>query len=192
MRSIFRVVLVVTALVSIRATPAAAPAQTAVPNAATEQEPLIIPVAGVTMARLHSNFNEWRGKHRHRALDILAPRGTPVLAAVDGKVQKLFTSKAGGLTIYEFDESESMVYYYAHLDHYAAGLKEGMPLHKGDVIGYVGTTGNAPPNTPHLHFAIAKLPPSKKWWKGTPIDPFPLLRERGVTVDSDRAVAAGR
>ncbi len=159
---------------------------------ALQPEGLIIPVAGVSMEGLHSDFNEWRGTHRHHALDILAPRGTPVLAAVDGKLRKLLISQAGGLTIYETDESEAMIYYYAHLDHYAAGLEEGMSLHKGDVIGYVGTTGNAPPNTPHLHFAIARLPVSKEWWTGNPIDPFPLLRDRGITVSADRAIAGGR
>jgi len=169
------------AVAAVRATPPATPPET-----------LVIPVAGATMRGLHSEFNDGRGNHRHRALDILAPRDTPVLAAVDGTVRKLFTSKAGGLTIYEFDEPQRMVYYYAHLGHYAAGLAEGMAVRKGDVIGYVGTTGNAPPNTPHLHFAIAKLPPSKEWWKGKPIDPYPLLRDYGVTVEADRAVTAGR
>lgn len=162
------------------------------PPPQTAPEPLIIPVAGVSMEKLHSNFSEWRGNHRHEALDILAPRGTPVLAAVDGSVRKLLTSKAGGLTIYEADISEQTIYYYAHLDHYAAGVEEGMLLHRGDVIGYVGTTGNAPPNTPHLHFAIVKMEPSKRWWKGTPIDPFPLLRDRGITVSADRVALGGR
>ncbi len=155
-------------------------------------ETIIIPVAGASMRGLHSEFNAGRGNHRHRALDILAPRGTPVLAAVGGTIRKLLTSKAGGLTIYEFDEPQKMVYYYAHLDHYAAGIEEGMKVQKGDVIGYVGTTGNAPPNTPHLHFAIAKLAPSKKWWKGRAIDPYPLLRDYGMTVPAGQAVAAGR
>jgi len=177
------------AVASIRATPSPTPPAALSPTSA---DPLVIPVAGISMDGLRSDFDQWRGGHRHHAIDIRAPRGTPVLAAVDGSVRKLLTSKAGGLTIYEADESETMIYYYAHLDRYADGLEEGMALHKGDVIGYVGTTGNAPPNTPHLHFAIAKLPPSKEWWKGTAIDPYPLLRDRGVTVDWPRSVAGGR
>jgi murein DD-endopeptidase MepM/ murein hydrolase activator NlpD len=137
---------------------------------------LIIPVAGVAPDRLKSNFYESRGGFRvHRAIDILAPRGTPVRAVVDGTIRKLFTSRAGGITIYEFDRDEQKVYYYAHLDRYANTLHEGMTVSQGDVIGYVGTTGNAPANTPHLHFAISILPPTKEWWKGDPIDPYPLL-----------------
>ncbi|HEY3057119.1 MAG TPA: M23 family metallopeptidase [Thermoanaerobaculia bacterium] len=137
---------------------------------------LIIPVDGVSPDRLKSNFWESRGGFRvHRAIDILAPRGTPVRAAVDGTIRKLFTSRAGGITIYEFDRDEQKVYYYAHLDRYADTLHEGMSVSQGDVIGYVGTTGNAPANTPHLHFAISILPPAKEWWKGEPIDPYPLL-----------------
>lgn len=188
MRWLLRGVLVLMALSTLRAVPATAPAVDRPPL--PDGGSLVIPVAGASMAALHSNFNEWRGNHRHCALDILAPRGTPVLAAADGRVQKLFTSKAGGLTIYEFDPSETTVYYYAHLDHYADDLREGMTLHRGEVIGFVGTTGNAPKNTPHLHFAIGKLPPSKKWWKGVPIDPYPILRDHGVTVAPDQVTAA--
>ncbi len=138
---------------------------------------LIIPVDGVTSDHLKSDFNDVRGFHLHHALDIRAPRGTPVRAAVSGTIRKLFTSGAGGLTIYEFDERQERVYYYAHLDRYADFLREGMTVAQGDVIGYVGTTGNAPANTPHLHFAIAILTPAKEWWKGEPIDPYPLLTE---------------
>jgi murein DD-endopeptidase MepM/ murein hydrolase activator NlpD len=114
---------------------------------------------------------------RHEAIDILAPRGTEVLAVEDGEIAKIFTSDAGGLTLYQFDPSETFVYYYAHLDSYAPGLKEGMRLRKGDVVGTVGTTGNAPKNTPHLHFAIAKLDPDKRWWGGTALDPFLVWRD---------------
>lgn len=143
---------------------------------------LIIPVAGVHASQLKSSFNEGRAGHLHHAIDILAPRGTPVLAAVDGKVQKLFFSRAGGITLYEFDADSTTSFYYAHLDGYAAGIVEGKALHRGEVIGYVGTTGNAPPGTPHLHFAIEKLPPAKEWWKGDPIDPYPILVARGETA----------
>ena len=143
-----------------------------------DSEGLMIPVEGVTADHLKSSFNEARGGgfRVHHALDILAPRGTPVHAAVAGTIRKLFVSKAGGITIYQFDPSERFVYYYAHLDHYAAGLHEGQLAAKGEVIGYVGTTGNAPANTPHLHFSISKLDDDKRWWKGTPIDPFLIFK----------------
>jgi peptidoglycan LD-endopeptidase LytH len=146
---------------------------------------LVIPVDGVTPDHLKSDFNDARGGFRvHHAIDILAPRGTPVRAAVAGTIRKLFVSRAGGITIYEFDEKEERVYYYAHLDRYADFLREGLSVAQGDVIGYVGTTGNAPQNTPHLHFAIAILPPTKEWWKGEPIDPYPLLTEGASGVVS--------
>lgn len=146
---------------------------------------LIIPVAGVTRAGLHDSFGDARsGGRSHEACDILAPRGTPVLAAVDGTIRKLFTSRSGGLTIYEFDEREAQVYYYAHLDHYASDLREGAFVPRGTVIGYVGTTGNAPPGTPHLHFAIGTLPPTKEWSHGVPVNPYPLLMTSGVTVQT--------
>ena len=137
---------------------------------------MLLPVAGIKPSQLTDTFNQARGsERRHEALDIMAARGTPVVAAVDGKVEKLFTSKQGGLTIYEFDPSATYAYYYAHLDRYAAGLVEGMPLQRGDVIGYVGSTGNANPEAPHLHFAIFELGPEKHWWQGTAINPYPLL-----------------
>lgn len=137
---------------------------------------LLIPVAGVSASQLNDTFNEARGTERsHEALDILAPKGTQVLAVADGKIAKLFDSKPGGLTVYQFDASEKFAYYYAHLDRYAAGIREGTVLKRGDLVGYVGTTGNADPATPHLHFAIFELGPEKQWWKGTPINPYPLL-----------------
>jgi murein DD-endopeptidase MepM/ murein hydrolase activator NlpD len=135
-----------------------------------------MPIAGVDPRSLHGSFAEGRGGARaHDALDIVAPRGTPVLAAVDGVVRKLFTSVRGGLTVYEFDLEERYCYYYAHLDGYAASLHEGQHLRKGDLVGYVGSTGNAREDAPHLHFAVTRLDPDKKWWGGTPIDPYPLL-----------------
>jgi murein DD-endopeptidase MepM/ murein hydrolase activator NlpD len=135
-----------------------------------------MPIAGVNPHTLKSNFSEARGSHAHEALDIMAPRGTPVLAVAEGNVVKLFTSKQGGLTVYQFDNSGTWCYYYAHLDRYATALKEGTLLRKGDVLGYVGSTGDASPDAPHLHFAIFKLGPEKHWWQGTAIDPLPLLR----------------
>ena len=139
---------------------------------------LLLPVQGIRVDQLHDTFNESRGggERVHEALDIMAPRNSPVLAVEDGRVAKLFTSKQGGLTIYQFDPTETYAYYYAHLDHYAEGLKEGDVLRRGQVIGYVGVTGNASPDGPHLHFAIFRLTPEKQWWKGDPINPFGLLR----------------
>jgi murein DD-endopeptidase MepM/ murein hydrolase activator NlpD len=143
-----------------------------------QKKNLAIPVQGVKAKELRDTFEEGRGKRRHDALDILAPRGTPVIAAGDGRIAKLFTSAAGGITIYQFDPDERFTFYYAHLDHYAEGVKQGTAVKKGDVIGYVGTTGNAPKNTPHLHFAIFRLGPEKQWWKGAAINPYPVLATR--------------
>ena len=128
---------------------------------------------------LHDTFSDARGGSRaHEALDIMAPRHTPVRAVEDGRIQKLFTSKAGGLTIYEFDPTETFTYYYAHLDRYAEDLHEGQMVERGDVIGYVGSTGNASPDAPHLHFAIFRLTPERQWWKGEPINPYPVFRDK--------------
>jgi peptidoglycan LD-endopeptidase LytH len=137
---------------------------------------LAIPIAGVTAKELTDTFNQARVGHKHEALDIPAPRGTPVMAAGEGNIVKLFTSKQGGLTVYQFNDSRTYCYYYAHLDRYAAGLREGAILQRGEVLGYVGSTGDASPEAPHLHFAVFKLGPEKKWWEGTAIDPLPLLR----------------
>ena len=140
---------------------------------------LQMPVKGVRPTDLRRDFDDKRsGGRLHEALDILAPRGTPVLAVADGTIRKLFNSKAGGLTIYQYDEEEKTCFYYAHLDRYADGVREGMAVKSGALIGYVGTTGNAPPGTPHLHFAVTRLPPTKEWWKGEAIDPYPLLTAR--------------
>jgi murein DD-endopeptidase MepM/ murein hydrolase activator NlpD len=135
---------------------------------------LAIPVQGKTARDLQDNFAELRGGTPHEAIDILAARGTPVVAVAAGTVKKLFTSARGGLTVYEFDPEETYSYYYAHLDRYADGLVEGKRLNRGDVIGYVGTSGNAPAGTPHLHFTIFRLGPEKRWWEGTPINAYPL------------------
>ncbi|VXA96413.1 M23 family metallopeptidase [Massilia sp. 9I] len=141
---------------------------------------LAVPVQGIKLANLSDTFDQPRGNQRHHeALDIMAPKGTPVLAAADGKVAKLFTSKPGGTTLYQFDPNEKYAYYYAHLDRYADGVKEGMELKRGDLLGYVGVTGNADPNAPHLHFAVFELTPEKQWWKGTPLNPYPLLVDAG-------------
>jgi murein DD-endopeptidase MepM/ murein hydrolase activator NlpD len=135
---------------------------------------LAIPVQGKTARDIPDNFAELRGARPHEAIDIVAPRGTPVVAVAEGTVKKLFTSVRGGLTVYQFDPEEAYCYYYAHLDRYADGLAEGKRLARGDVVGYVGTSGNAPAATPHLHFTIFRLGPEKRWWEGTPINPYPL------------------
>ena len=135
-----------------------------------------MPVAGVQPKDLLDTFAEARGSRQHNALDIPAPRGTPVLSATDGRVLRLYTSEAGGLMVYASDPRDRFVLMYGHLDRYADGLADGMPVRRGDTIGYVGTTGNAPPNVPHLHFAIARTTDVSKWWTGMPVDPRPLLQ----------------
>jgi murein DD-endopeptidase MepM/ murein hydrolase activator NlpD len=160
---------------SAPSTPEAAAAVTA----ANSTGALLIPVQGVQAAKLTDTFTQARGTGRlHDAIDIMAARGTPVLAVADGRVAKLFTSKPGGLTVYQFDREDKLAYYYAHLDRYADGLAEGRVLKRGEVLGYVGSTGNASPDAPHLHFAVFVLGPEKKWWQGTAVNPYPLLGGR--------------
>ena len=133
------------------------------------------PIGGLALADLRDMFAEVHSGHPHEAIDIPEPRGTPVRAVVSGTVRRMFLGKPGGSTIYEFDDMEVYCYYYAHLDRYAEGLREGMRVERGDVIGFVGSTGNADWRTPHLHFAIFELGPEKQWWKGKAIDPYPGL-----------------
>ena len=167
------------------ATPAVAPKVPASPPLVRDERPdtdpitdlrgrrLVLPVDGLDRKDLRSTFDEMRGDdRRHEAMDVLSPRNARVVAVEDGTIAKLFTSKAGGLTIYQFDPESHYAYYYAHLERYADGLRERDQVKRGDVIGYVGTSGNAPPDTPHLHFAIFKLTEAKQWWKGTALDPF--------------------
>ena len=142
---------------------------------------LMVPVAAVSAAQLTDTFTQSRAAGRpHEALDIMAPRGTPVLAVEDGRVAKLFLSKPGGITLYQFDPHAEFAYYYAHLDRYADGVAQGAPLLRGQVIGYVGSTGNAAADAPHLHFAVFKLGPERQWWKGTALNPFWLWRDQGL------------
>jgi len=151
---------------------------------------LTIPVAGVEPSRIHDSFGDGRdgGARTHRAIDILAPRGTPVLAADDGIVLRLSNSTLGGITIYAADPEERLVYYYAHLERYRSGLAQGDLLTKGDTIGFVGTTGNAPKNVPHLHFQVMRMPENtRNFWNGEPINPYPILREA-----ARRAASAAR
>jgi len=154
------------------------PAAASIP-AQPQPGPLLIPVVGVDASQLFDTFSQSRGAGRpHEAIDIAAPRGTPVVAVDDGRVVKLFNSKPGGLTVYQFDSAQRLAYYYAHLDRYAPGLAEKQELKRGEVLGYVGSTGNADPAAPHLHFAIFALGPEKRWWQGTAINPYPFFAGR--------------
>lgn len=158
-------------------TPPAAAAGTTAATPANGSADLLIPVQGVTGEQLQDTFSDARSQgRRHDAIDILAPAGTPVLAVADGSVEKLFDSERGGLTVYQFEPSGRYAYYYAHLQRYADGLAEKQPIRRGQVIGYVGSTGNADPGAPHLHFEIHRLGPEKQWWKGESLNPYPLLR----------------
>ena len=141
---------------------------------ALRQHNLRLPIDGVAVESMRGGFDERRdaGGRPHEAVDLLAPRNTPVHAVEDGTIAKLFVSKAGGNTIYQFEPSGRFCYYYAHLERYASGLREGASVARGDVIGFVGTSGNAPPNTPHLHFTIFELTPERHWWEGTALDPY--------------------
>jgi len=140
---------------------------------------LLIPVEGKTAGELTDTFADVRSQGRsHDAIDIMAPAGTPVLAVADGHIEKLFDSKPGGLTVYQFEPSGKYAYYYAHLQRYAQGLAEKQAVRRGQVIGYVGSTGNASPEAPHLHFAVFLLGPEQRWWEGAAINPYPALTGR--------------
>jgi murein DD-endopeptidase MepM/ murein hydrolase activator NlpD len=152
------------------------------PRAQAEPEgQLLIPVAGVRAARLADTFAQARGLGRpHDAIDIMAPRGTAVIAAADGTVEKLFFSNGGGgITAYIRSPDRRWIHYYAHLDGYAPGLAEGQRVRRGDPIGRVGSTGNANPAGPHLHFAIHQMGPADRWWQGRAVNPYPLLAAGG-------------
>jgi murein DD-endopeptidase MepM/ murein hydrolase activator NlpD len=137
---------------------------------------LLIPVAGVGPERLQDSFTDARdGGRQHNAIDILAPRNTPILAADDGVILRMSSNVLGGITIFAADVDRQFVYYYAHLDHYDPAMYAGRKLAKGETIGYVGTTGDAPKNVPHLHFQIMRWPEDGKYWVGEPINPYPLL-----------------
>jgi murein DD-endopeptidase MepM/ murein hydrolase activator NlpD len=123
-----------------------------------------------------NSFADARGSRSHHAVDIMAPRNSEIIAVDDGVIAKLMVSAKGGLSIYEWNADRTLVYFYAHLQSYAPGLEEGQTVRRGQVIGYVGTTGNAPPNTPHLHFAIARVDEKDRWWGGVPVDPYPIWR----------------
>ena len=148
------------------------------PVAELRHRHLRLPIDRAKVDAMEGQFADRRagGTRGHEAVDILADRNTPIRAVEDGEIAKLFLSKAGGITIYQFDPTGRFCYYYAHLESYANGLKEGQHVSAGDTIGYVGTSGNAPKNTPHLHFAIFELTPELHWWQGRPVDPFLVFR----------------
>ena len=154
------------------------PATRALDLAQLRSRALVIPVQQIKAAQLQDTYTQARaGGAPHDALDIMAPRGTPVLAVEDGHVAKLFFSKAGGITLYQFDPDNRFAYYYAHLDSYAVDMAEGATVVKGQVLGYVGSSGNALPGAPHLHFAIFRLGPERQWWRGTPLNPYLVWRD---------------
>ncbi len=177
--------------VAAAATPGVdAPAPTAVPpsNATDAPAGLLLPVQGIQASQLRDTFTDARSEGRvHDAIDIMADAGTPVLAVADGTVEKLFDSKRGGLTIYQFEPSGRWCYYYAHLQRYADGLAEKQVIKRGEVIGYVGSTGNASAEAPHLHFEVHVLGPEKQWWKGKSINPYPLLKPPASTAGAASA-----
>jgi murein DD-endopeptidase MepM/ murein hydrolase activator NlpD len=160
--------------------PATIPAVVPAPEPAPPAGPdtgLVIPVRGVTPDRLRDTYRDARGLgRRHDAIDIDAPRGTPVLSVAAAVVLKLFQSDRGGTTLYALAMDRRTIYYYAHLDRYAAGIREGAVLEAGEVIGYVGDTGNATPGDYHLHFEVSTTTDPRKYWGGTPVNPYPLLR----------------
>jgi len=137
---------------------------------------LLFPVPAAPLSAMADSFNDARGERVHHAVDIMAPRHSEVVAVADGGIARMTSSTAGGIAVYEWSAGRRFVYYYAHLQEYATGLVEGQTVRRGQVLGYVGTTGNAPPNSPHLHFAIARVEKKDEWWGGTPIDPYPIWR----------------
>ena len=138
---------------------------------------LVVPVAGADMSKVTDTFNDDRdgGERTHHAIDILAPRDTPILSADDGTILRMSTNTLGGITMYTVDPNHRLVYYYAHMDHYNDAMSPGRAIQKGDTLGYVGTTGNAPKDTPHLHFQVMRWPADGKYWNGEPLDPFDAL-----------------
>lgn len=163
----------------ITATPGIDPSRrepAAIAGAEPSSADLLIPVQGTSAAELTDTFVDARSEGRsHDAIDIMAAAGTPVIAVADGHIEKLFDSARGGLTIYQFEPRGRYAYYYAHLQRYADGLAEKQSIKRGQVIGYVGSTGNADPAAPHLHFAIFVLGPERRWSEGTAINPYPAL-----------------
>ncbi|HYW07451.1 MAG TPA: M23 family metallopeptidase [Longimicrobium sp.] len=137
---------------------------------------LAVPVRGVRAEQLRDSYSAPRSGGRvHSAIDIMAPRGTPVVAAGDGTILKLRTGGMGGVTVYQLARDGRTLYYYAHLQRYAAGIREGIPIQQGEVIAYVGDTGNAGAGNYHLHFSVSHLRDARRWWEGENVNPYPLL-----------------
>ncbi len=158
------------------------PALTPATDAASTQLPpglkLLIPVAGIKPAQLRDTFTEARSEGReHNALDIMAPLGTPVLAAADGQLVRFFNSERGGITLYQLSSDRRVVFYYAHLQRYAAGVTEGRSVRQGETIAYVGDTGNAGAGNYHLHFGVWLIADPKHFWDGANLNPYSLLKE---------------
>ena len=147
-------------------------------NRADPSAGLLVPVDGISRSQLRDTYNQSRSEGRtHHAIDIHAPRGTPVVAVADGTVLKLHQGARGGIAVYLLDEDGQTRYYYAHLDGYAEGLREGQRVERGEVIGFVGDTGNAQPGDYHLHFSVAILENGARWWQGRNLNPYDLLRQ---------------
>jgi len=145
--------------------------------AASQNRTLIIPVAGINSSQLVDTFTNSRGESRtHDAIDIIAPAGTPVLAAVTGQIVRFFDSVPGGITIYQLSEDRRYIYYYAHLQSRSEKIKAGDLVTQGTTIGFVGDTGNAGPGNYHLHFSIARVTDPKRYWQGDYINPYPYLK----------------
>ncbi|MBJ6121293.1 M23 family metallopeptidase [Sphingomonas mollis] len=138
---------------------------------------LVMPVAGVARDAVTDSWGDARGggTRGHRGTDIMAPRGTPVVAAADGRVEKLFQSDLGGTTIYIRSADGHWIHYYAHLAGYAPGLHEGQVVKAGEQIAYVGDTGDAGPGNYHLHFGVQRMHGGEGWWQGEDVNPYPLL-----------------
>ena len=167
---------------------APAPTAIAVPTPASIEVPaapsrLAFPLPGFEAA-LRDNFHEKRGVRRHNALDIMAPRGTPVLAVDDGTIAKLYRGPMAGMAVYQFDAAKARVYMYAHLDRFAPGLEVDKVVKRGQVIGFVGSTGNAPESAPHLHFAVHELGKDKHWWRGKAVNPYPMLKPAEIRASN--------
>ncbi len=167
------------------------------PNLTTERalrrRALLVPVLGVVRNQLRDSFKNRRsGGRTHHAIDIMAPRNTPILAVEDGTIVKLTRNRLGGITLYQLDPTGNFAYYYAHLERYAPGLSAGQTVQRGQVIGYVGTSGNAPKHSPHLHFAIYELPEERTSWLGQPVNPFDVLNPGHCTQPPKMQIAHDR
>ncbi len=146
-----------------------------------ETSTLMIPVLNVAATDLTDLFADERsgGSRLHQGLDIMAPAGASVVAAAPGSIERLFRSDAGGNTVYVRSEDRQTIYYYAHLEEYAPGLNEGQQVRRGQRLGSVGSSGNADPQAPHLHFEVMRTTATAEWWEpANSVNPYPLLVQR--------------